>query len=302
MPIPDIPGQPRIAVIGLGNMGSALADRLIAQGFGITVWNRSPGKAQAYAGSSAKVADSVAGAAESSDIILVCLLDHAATMTHVAIDAVAPALRGKTLVQLTSMTAESSRALGAWADDHDVGYLEGQIQDYPDTVREGAGTIVCAGPDTVYASCKTVLEAIAGRLVYASQSLGSASTLVNAQLAFSFMAYAGMLHGLAMCQKAGVSVEVFRDVMVRDYVKDGPFSDDLVAMAATAQSRAFDDTVGATLPVWLASLQEILAENHQEGLGSDHLKAVERLMREAIEAGHGDHDFAAVIEAINPRG
>ena len=94
---------------------------------------------------------------------------------------------------------------------------------------------------------------------------------MNAQLAFSFTAYASMLRGLAVCQKAGVAVEVFRDVMLREYVKNGPFSDDLDAMAATAQSRAFDATVVATLPVWLASLQEILAENQQEGLRSNHL-------------------------------
>ena len=155
-------------------MGSALADRLIAQGYGITVWNRSPGRAQANARPNAKIADALAAATEPFDIILVCLLDHAATMTNVAINAVAPALRAKILVELTSITTESSRGLGAWADAHDVGYLEAQIQDYPNTVRDGVGTIVCTGSDTVYASCRTVLEAITGRVVYASQDLGSA--------------------------------------------------------------------------------------------------------------------------------
>ena len=293
--------QPRVAVLGLGNMGSALADRLIAQGFDITVWNRSPGKAQAYARSRALIAESVTAAVEASDIILVCLLDHVATMAHVATKAVAPALRGKTLVQLTSITAASSRELGAWARSNGTAYLEGQIQDYPYTVRSGAATIVCAGPDEIYATCRTVLEALADRLVHASQALGSASTLVNAQLAFSFMTYAGMLHGLAMCQKAGVSSDIFRDVMVRDYLKSGPLADDLDAMARTAQSRTFDESVGATLPVWLASLREVLAENRQEGLGSEHLQAVEKLMLAALAAGHDDHDFAAVIDAINPQ-
>lgn len=298
--MPSHSDQPRVAVLGLGNMGSALADRLIAQGFDITVWNRSPAKAQAYAGSRAQVAESVTAAVEASDIILVCLLDHDATMAHVATKTAASALRGKTLVQLTSMTAASSRELGAWAQTHGTAYLEGQIQDYPDTVRAGEATIVCAGPDKIYATCCAVLEAIAGRVVHASQTLGSAPTLVNAQLAFSFMTYAGMLHGLAMCQKAGVSSDIFRDVMVRDYLKSGALADDLDGMARTAQSRAFDGSVGATLPVWLASLQEILAENSQEGLGSEHLQAVEKLMLDALAAGHDDHDFAAVIDAINP--
>lgn len=293
--------HPRVAVIGLGNMGSALADRLLAQGIDVTVWNRSPGKAQVYAGSPAQIGGSVTAAVENADIVLVCLLDHAATMAQVATDRVAPALAGKILVQLSSMTPASSRELGAWADGNGVAYLEGQIQDYPDTVRQGNATIICAGPDPVFGACRGVLDALAGHVVHASETLGSASTLANAQLAFSFMAYAGMLHGLAMCQKAGVSADVFREVMVRDYLVHGPFADDLDAMARTAQARAFDDSVGATLPVWLASLQEVLTENSKEGLESEPLQSLARLMTLAIEAGHDAHDFAAVIDAINPR-
>jgi 3-hydroxyisobutyrate dehydrogenase-like beta-hydroxyacid dehydrogenase len=39
----------RVGVIGLGLMGSALADALIAKGFAVTVWNRTPARAERFA-------------------------------------------------------------------------------------------------------------------------------------------------------------------------------------------------------------------------------------------------------------
>jgi len=292
--------QPDVAVIGLGNMGSALADRLIAQAFTVTVWNRSPARTGSYADGGIAVAATVARAVEAAEVIVVCLLDHDATMASVATDAVAPALKGKTLVELTTMTADQSRALGAWAANHGITYLEGQIQGFPDTVRDGSATIVCSGPLGAYQASRKVLDALSERAFHVSETLGSAPTLVNAQLAFTYLTYAGMLQGVAMCQEAGVSIDTFRDLMLLDYVRSGPFLNDAYQIVRTADDRNFDDNVGATLDVWQASLRRVVDENTQAGLATAHLMAVDSLIDRAKAAGHGQHDFAAVIDATKP--
>jgi 3-hydroxyisobutyrate dehydrogenase-like beta-hydroxyacid dehydrogenase len=293
--------QPDVAVIGLGNMGSALADRLIAKGFTVTVWNRSQARTRPYVDSGIAVAATVAEAVEAAEVIVVCLLDHEATMAMVATDAVAPALKGKTLVELTTMTADKSRTLGAWADAHGIAYLEGQIQDFPETVRDGESTIICSGPTASYEAGRNVFDALSARAFHVSQNLGSAPTLVNAQLAFTYMTYVGILHGAAMCQAAGVSVDTFRDVMLLDYMRSAPFLKDVDDLVRKAQGRNFDESVGATVEVWQASLQSIVGENMQAGLETDHLKTINALMERAREAGHSEHDFAALIDTIKPR-
>ncbi|MEX2649495.1 MAG: NAD(P)-binding domain-containing protein [Alphaproteobacteria bacterium] len=111
---------PRVGVIGLGNMGSALADALIARGFDVTVWNRTPARTERFAKASVKVAHTVAEAAGAVDCLVMCLLDHAATMASVATDGVATALRGKALIQLTTMTPVQSMEIGRWAVEKGV--------------------------------------------------------------------------------------------------------------------------------------------------------------------------------------
>ena len=88
----------KVGVVGLGNMGSALADALIAKGFDVTVWNRTPAKAERYARAGINVAATVEDAARATDVLVVCLVDHAATMATVATDRIAGALKKSTLL------------------------------------------------------------------------------------------------------------------------------------------------------------------------------------------------------------
>ena len=292
--------RPRVGLLGLGNMGSALADRLIAGSMPLTLWNRSPDKAQAYQEKGAAVVKGALDAAVVCDTLLVCLRDHAATRDTVMTWAMADALKGKTLVELTSMTAAHSRSLDAWAENSGIAYLEGQIQDYPATVRAGTATLICAGPKAVFERCRPVLETLTERTVFTSEVIDTAPTLVNVQLAFSFMAYAGVLHGVAVCQEAGVPVERFLETMVRDNMTTGPMADDLEIMGRAADTRAFDDDVGATMEIWQASLEEIIREGRETGITTSHLEAVSTLMTRDHALGHDGHDMAGLIDAIRP--
>ena len=59
----------KIAVVGLGIMGHGIADNFLKNGYELTVWNRSPEKAQDLVGRGARLATTVAEAVESADIV-----------------------------------------------------------------------------------------------------------------------------------------------------------------------------------------------------------------------------------------
>lgn len=286
---------PAVAVLGLGKMGSAFADRLIMQGFDVTVWNRRPDRAQSYGD---RAAPTIAEAVRRGKVILTCLRDHAATVACVKNAAVVDALRGNTLVVLSSMAAKESRDLDAWAERHGITYLEAQIQDYPSTVRAGNATILCSGPTPVFEAVRSVLCAVSTRLPHVSEAPGGASTLVAGQLAFALHAYVGVLHGAAMCRAVGMDPTVFLRLMVSDYMREGPLSADLEKMVASANVRSYGEDVGATLDVWKLSLEQIIAESRKAGLDTGHLDSIHVLVSRAIADGHGEHDFEAVTEAI----
>lgn len=77
-PDPPRPLQ-RITVLGLGAMGRRMAARLVAAGFAVTVWNRSPGPADELRAAGATVADTPRAAAEGADVVISMLRDDEAS-------------------------------------------------------------------------------------------------------------------------------------------------------------------------------------------------------------------------------
>ncbi len=288
---------PAVAVLGLGKMGSALADRLIVKGVDVTVWNRRPDRTRPYGD---RAAPTVTEAVHRGEVILTCLRDHAATAVTVKNAAAARALHGRTLVVLSSMATEESRDLGAWAERHGIAYMEAQIQDYPATVRAGNATILCSGSAPTFEIARLALCAVSKRLLHVTEVPGGATTLVAAQLAFALHAYVGVLHGAAMCRAADMDPTVFVRLMVSDYMRDGPLSADLEKMVTSVVAGNYAENVGATLDVWRLSLEQIIGESRKAGLDTSHLESIHVLVSRAIANGHGEHDFEAVTEALSP--
>ena len=104
-----------VSVIGIGNMGSALAEALLTAGFTVTVWNRTVSKAERMVEQGAILADSAAASALNSENTIVCVTDHAAFVSVIHNDSVATALEGKRLIQLGGCNCRASarnRCLG----------------------------------------------------------------------------------------------------------------------------------------------------------------------------------------------
>ena len=128
--------HPGVAVIGLGNMGSGLAEALLSAGVSVTVWNRSPRKSESLANRGATVAKSPAEAAANSQVTIVCVTDYDAFVEIVHDEAVAKALEGRDLIQLGVVTAEQAQHTGSWAEPRNIGYMEGSILGLPDNVKK----------------------------------------------------------------------------------------------------------------------------------------------------------------------
>ena len=131
------PGMSEVTVIGLGNMGSALARALRENGCTVTVWNRSSEKAVPLVEKGAVLAPSAAAAIAVSPIILVCLTNYAAA--NRILDDVATNLAGKSLVQFTTCSPQDARASETWAHDHEAEYLDCAITGSPSSMAAGYG-------------------------------------------------------------------------------------------------------------------------------------------------------------------
>ena len=136
-----------VSVLGLGNMGAALARVLQENGRTITVWNRSPEKAAPLMDKGAVLAPSAAEAIKASPLILVCVTNYAAA--NQILGEVATNLSGKLLVQFTTGTPQDSRMCEAWAHEHGAEYLDCAIAGSPGSIGTPSAHILLSGGEAV---------------------------------------------------------------------------------------------------------------------------------------------------------
>jgi 3-hydroxyisobutyrate dehydrogenase-like beta-hydroxyacid dehydrogenase len=279
-----------VSVIGLGLMGSSLVESLLKAGHDVTIWNRSAAKAEPLTAKGARFAASAADAIAASGVTIICVTNHAATMDILA---AATPPGDRTLVQLSTMTPQESRELAAWAEAHDLAYLDGSIFGVPTTVLAGAAAIICSGPSELFEGNQPLLQAL-GTPLYLSPNIGDSVTFDRVWYAYSFTVNMAFMQGAAMAHALGFSKEVFFDlVKARTPVIVGQ----LMALGEKIAARSYE-TSDARLDIWADGFIQTLSLCRERGVDDTLPTAVMKNFRRAHAAGYGDSDLAAVFETM----
>ena len=92
----------RIAVLGTGAMGAGMAQSLLRDGFDVTVWNRTPERAEPLTDDGAVVALDPVAAVADADVVMAMLFDTESTVS--VMETVLPNLRDGAAVSYTHLT------------------------------------------------------------------------------------------------------------------------------------------------------------------------------------------------------
>jgi 3-hydroxyisobutyrate dehydrogenase-like beta-hydroxyacid dehydrogenase len=152
----------RIAIIGLGRMGRAFADRLLDEGHQVSVWNRTPGRAGALQARGARVPGSADDVGEERDAVFLCLADDQSTLDVAAPKGKARVSWAQTLVVNTGTVAPE--VITALAHAYGDRFVAAQIIGAPQAVRSGAATFIVAGPASAREALLPVWKAFAAPL------------------------------------------------------------------------------------------------------------------------------------------
>ncbi len=197
-----------IGFIGLGNMGAAIAGRLLEAGHSLRVWNRSPEPARRLA---ERGAQAVATAEEAfrGDVVFSMLSDDQATRA-VLLDSGLLARAVPAATRLHVNLATISVALGdELAERHSergVGYVAAPVLGRPDAAAAGKLTVLVAGPRQAVESVQPLLEGTVGQKVWRFGERASQANVVK--LAINFMLAAAIESmGEAAALTAGYGVE-----------------------------------------------------------------------------------------------
>ncbi|GAB3422308.1 NAD(P)-dependent oxidoreductase [Flindersiella endophytica] len=281
-----------VTVLGLGNMGRALASAFLAAGHPTTVWNRSAGKASALVSAGARQADSVVDAVSGAELVIACVVHYQAVQAIV--DPAASALGGRTLVNLTADSPASARSMAAWADEHGIDYLDGSIMTPTVTIGTPGAVLIYSGPEPLYQRHKGVLAALGGTQSFLGTDPGRAAAYDVALLDLFWTSVSGMAHAFALARAEGISGAEL-----------APFAAglaDLLGSSIAEHAERLDedrhDADIATLSTVAAGLEHVIHAAVGRGLDVSVQQAAYSLMRRAIDAGHGDEDLSRLTTML----
>lgn len=279
--------------LGVGEMGSALAHSALTAGYRVTVWNRSAAKTtplvEAGAHGAATVTEAL-DAAEASAPLIVCLFDHASV--HEVLDPVADRLAGRRVINLTTTSPDGARELGRWATEHGATYLDGGIMATPDMIGGAGSHVLYSGTARLFEEHRPLLE-IWGTPEYLGEDAGIAALYDLALLAGMYVMFAGFFHGAAMVTAQGVPAKEFA-VRAADWLR-------AMAPAVTGYAEIIDGgdySVPGQQSLVFSDISDIIDATRAQGVSTELVDVVQRLIHRQIDAGHGSDGFARVIESL----
>lgn len=285
-------GAAELTLLGLGHMGRALAGTLLDAGHDVAVWNRTPGRDAELVARGARGAADLPGAVRAAGTVVVCLYDHASV--RATLDPVAPELRGRAVVNLTTTTPHEARELAAWAAGHGVRYLDGAIMATPPLIGAAGAAVLYSGEEDVFRRARPLLDRWATSTFEGSDP-GRASLLDLAMLSAMYTMFAGFLHGAAMVGADGVDARSFAR-------RAAPF---LAAMTEhlEADAEAIDggDYSAPEQSLDWSDLGHLVRASEEQGVDPAPIALVEELRRRQVEAGHGAESFARIYEELRRR-
>jgi 3-hydroxyisobutyrate dehydrogenase-like beta-hydroxyacid dehydrogenase len=287
----------RVGVIGLGEMGSALAGALLEAGFPTCVWNRSVEKTRPRVDAGAVLAESPADAAARSDVLVVCVSSYEVSDSLLRDSEAGSRLVGKTIVQLTTGTPEQGREAGAWADALGVEYLDGSVMAFPSQIGTDEALILVGGSQSSYESTREVFEALAKHVVYLGSDAGHAAALDQALLLGMLGLIVGVVSGARACEAESIPLPQYSQLLRALMPTSVQAAQQITERIAAGDLRETE----AALKTWAAGVDQML-ESGRSSEESDEFPAfLQRLFQRAIDAGYGNHDVSALIEVLRKR-
>jgi 3-hydroxyisobutyrate dehydrogenase-like beta-hydroxyacid dehydrogenase len=229
-----------IGFIGLGAMGSRMAQRLVAADFKVLVFDRKRERMEVLAAQGAAIAPSLRTIAMESNVIVSCLSnDDAVRAVYEGDDGVISSVtRGGIVIEMSTVSPETSRELWRIGNARGVEVLDVAISGGPPLAEKGTLTLLGGGNENAFEDCAPIFSALSKQHFHLGPSgSGTAMKLVvNAVLGVSMQALA---EAIALGEKLGLPRQRLLNVLSQTAVVAPAQQDKLLRAAAKDYSPQF---------------------------------------------------------------
>ena len=278
----------KVAFLGTGLLGGAIAEGMIRRGDAVTVWNRTISKAQALERVGASVAASAGGAVADVDRVHMTLSDDAAV--DAILSEVVPRIRpGTVVVDHTTTAPRETAARYARLLAQGVKFVHAPVFMSPQMARDAVGILMTSCPQALFDELYEPLRRMTGEAWYLGDDPKRAAAYKIFGNSLLFVITAGVADVFAMAKDLGIpktdALTVFSKFQPCTVIKAR--GDKMIRRDFSA---AFELTMARKdirLMIEAAGRQPLTV-----------LPAIANRMDEAIARGHGAEDLAAIAAEV----
>lgn len=212
------PGRTRVGFVGLGLMGLPMARNVRRAGYQLTVYNRTAAKADPLVAEGARRAATPAEVARQTDIVVTIVTDSPDVESVVEGEQglLAGASSGMTWIDMSTISPDVTRRLGAAADTKGVEALDAPVSGGPPGARAGTLSIMVGGKPEVFDACLPLLQTM-GKTIVRVGDLGAGQVTKACNQVVIAATLAGIAEALVMGAKAGVDPALIRQALMGGY-------------------------------------------------------------------------------------
>jgi 3-hydroxyisobutyrate dehydrogenase len=283
----------RVAFLGLGTMGSAMAANLARAGFKVTGWNRTAERARASADRGIALAVSPAAAVSEADVVVICVSDtpDVEAVLFGPDGVVAGARPGTLVIDCSTIAPSGSWDFAARLRERDIAMIDAPVSGGSEGAQKATLTIFVGGDAEDVERGRPVLAAM-GRTITHVGPIGAGQAVKAVNQVILAGAYLGVAEGIVLAIKAGLDVEQVVTAL------GGGAAQSWVLENRSGRMIDNDYPLGFKVALHRKDLGIALELANQLGAALPVSALAAQLESGLIAQGHGDDDMSALARSI----
>jgi 3-hydroxyisobutyrate dehydrogenase len=282
---------PSIALLGLGIMGSGMANRLLGAGFRLTIFNRTPEKAAPFVERGAKLAPTPHEAVTRANIIISMVADDSSSRSVWLGEqgALAGAIPGTVLIESSTLSLPWINDLAAAAAARDCELLDAPVTGSKAQAASGELNFLVGGSERALEKARVALTVMSRSIVHVGPS-GSGALLKLINNFLCGVQVASLAEAVAWIENSGAD-----SGQMLEFLKNGAGGSPLIKLISERMSHR-DFTPNFLLRLMAKDLGYAVDEATRRSLELATGSAALSVFKQAITGGYGDKDMSAVVE------
>jgi 3-hydroxyisobutyrate dehydrogenase len=286
----------RIGFLGLGTMGAAMAANLARAGFGVTVWNRTPGRAPELDGLGVARASTSGEAAGASDVVVICVSDtpDVDAVLFGPDGLVSGARPGLLVIDCSTIAPGATRDFATRLGANGVAMVDAPVSGGSEGAQKATLTIFVGGEPADYERARPVLAAL-GKTITHVGPIGSGQAVKAVNQVILAGTYLGVAEGIVLAMKSGLNVDQVVEAL------GGGAAQSWVLANRSGRMIANDYPLGFKVALHRKDLGIALDLARELGADLPVADLAAELETALIGDGHAEDDMSALARAIRSR-